>query len=269
MIYQSSDFEQVKPNDNLETATAAAEETKNKKTFTVLNFILFGFFILSIFLNQFFLIKNERLLGVNSVGIFSQLSLKINSGGENNLSGNLNDDSVKLAFNQGAPRVYGEELGANFDQVEQSMNLLKQFDPTYGSKKIALSGEKLQRYINVGLKIACEYCCGATALIKPDGTAACGCAHSQAMRGLSAYLLQNHAAEYTDDQILQELARWKGRFFPKQMIAKTSEQLKSGNYTPDIAALLLNIKVPKYSDSSKGAPLPSAVKDLPGMVGGC
>ena len=53
------------------------------------------------------------------------------------------------------------------------------------------------------------------------------------------------------------------------MIKKVSDQITSGNYTPDVASLLLDLKLPKYSGASKEAPLPSEIKDAPGMVGGC
>ncbi|MBI5729385.1 MAG: hypothetical protein HY983_04085 [Candidatus Magasanikbacteria bacterium] len=218
--------------------------------------------------NQVVLAKNRELAGVPANDFLAKVSLKLNWGGQSGLTGDLGQDAVKLALAQGTPEIYGQELGVDFAQVQQSMNIMKEFDPTYGSKKIKLSGDLLKRYVNVGLKIACEYCCGATALVRPDGEAACGCAHSQAMRGLAAYLLTNHSSEYTDDQILRELARWKGSYFPKAMVDKISQQLGSSQYTPDIAALLLDMKVPKYSGNSQGAPLPSDIK-LPGQVGGC
>lgn len=218
--------------------------------------------------NQVVLSKNLGLAGAQPNDFFTKLTAKFAGGAGPGLNGDLAQDAVKLGLAQGAPSVYGNELGVNFSQVQESMNIMKEFDPTYGNKKIKLSGNLLSRYINVGMKIACEYCCGATALIRQDGEAACGCAHSQAMRGLAAYLLQNHASEYTDDQILRELAQWKGSYFPKAMVDKISKQLISGQYTPDVAALLLDKKIPKYSDSSKNAPLPNDVK-LPGQVGGC
>ncbi len=244
-------------------------------TFSLINIILLAVLILAGFLNYSFLLKSKQLLGIGSADIFSRLSAGIKgwSGNSAGLAGNLSEDAVKLALRRGIPLVYGEKLGVSFDQVEPAMNILKQFDPTYGRQKIALSGEKLQRYVKIGSQIACEFCCGATTLVRSDGVAACGCAHSQAMRGLAAYLLQNNAAEYTDEQILRELARWKGLFFPQAMVSKISEQLKSGSYTPDIAALLLDIAVPKYDSSSVGAAAPASApaagQSLPSQVGGC
>jgi hypothetical protein len=229
--------------------------------------------VLIIFLfggNQILMAKTMASMGMgqNASWISAAVS-KFGNKGDGKLTGDIAQDAVMLAMHKGVPAIYGAELNVSMDQVVQSMNIMKNFDPTYGSQKITLTGESLQRYIDVGLRISCEFCCGAKAMIDKNGQAACGCAHSQAMRGLAAYLIQKHGSEFSNDEILRELARWKGLYFPKQMIKKISEQLQSGQFTPDIAALVLNLKIPKYSASSAGAPLPSDIKDLPGMVGGC
>lgn len=235
-----------------------------------LNLALIVVLVISVLVNQFIVGLVSSKMGLNlltpakvTAGIFSVFNDPAK------LSGNLGEDSAKLVISGGVPNIYGPELSVSFDDVQLSINKMKIFDPTYGEQKIVLSGNDLERYIAIASKIACEYCCGATGLVQANGEAACGCAHSIAMRGLLAYLITKHGAEYTDDQMLRELARWKGRYFPKQMMKKMSEQLISGNYTPDIASLLLDLKLPKYSATSAEAPLPSEIKDLPGMVGGC
>ena len=236
-----------------------------------LNIILLVLLMIAMIANQVLMGDLNKQLGVSSGNFLSGLTSKLAiwGGGGAALTGNISEDSIKLAFFQGQPAVYGQELSVNFDDVENSMNTMKRFDPTYGANKIILEGDLLKRYISVSLLISCEFCCGAKSIITENGDAACGCAHSQAMRGLSAYLIQKHGGEYTDDQILRELARWKGRYFPKQMIQKTAEQLQSGTYTPDVASLVLDVKLPKYNGKNQNAPLPSEIKDLPGMVGGC
>lgn len=236
-----------------------------------LNLILLAILTVSVAANQLILADTKKAMGMENDGLFPSLPakfLKILHGGAN-LSGNLGDDAVKLVFTQGAPDIYGTELGVNFDDVENSMNTMKQFDLGYGNKKPPLTAEEKKRYTDINLRISCEFCCGAKAIVFENGEAACGCAHSQAMRGLTAYLIKNHGAEYTDDQILRELAKWKGRYFPKQMIQKMTDQIQSGQYTPDIASLLLDVKLPKYGAGGSSAPLPSDIKNLPSMVGGC
>lgn len=245
-----------------------AENSKLK----IVNSVFLG--VLAVFLigNGVITGETKDKLGLNSKGLFDRLAPLsfFNGGGDSvKLSGNLGEDAVKLVIAGGAPEKYGAELNVSFDQVQASMNVMKQFDPGYGNQKIILTGEALKRYTDVGLRISCEFCCGAKAIVFANGEAACGCAHSQAMRGLAAYLIQQHGAEYTDDEILRELALWKGRYFPKQMVKKMTEQLQNGQYTPDMAALLLGLEMPKYSGQSGDIPLPSEIQNAPGMVGGC
>jgi len=88
-------------------------------------------------------------------------------------------------------------------------------------------------------------------LTKEDGTAACGCDHSQMMRGLTAYLIKNHPQEFTDEQILEELTKWKKTYFPKQTLsAELDKMAKAGE--PGIEQILKEF--PDF---------------LPQMVGGC
>lgn len=243
---------------------------QSSRFFFWLNCALLALILLLFGGNQIIMAKTMKAMGMNnSAGWISAAAAKWGGKGDGELSGDLAQDAVMLAMHKGMPAVYGAELNVSFDQVVPAMNAMKVFDPTYGSQKITLTGEALQRYIDVGLRISCEFCCGAKAIIDKNGQAACGCAHSQAMRGLAAYLIQKHSQEFSNDEILRELAYWKGMYFPKQMIKKISEQLQSGQFTPDIAALVLNLKMPKYSATSASAPLPSDIKDLPGMVGGC
>ena len=120
----------------------------------------------------------------------------------------------------GVSATYGAPLNVSFDQVQASIDVMKESDPTYGEAGIVLTGANLERYVQVGTAISCKYCCNATTLVKPDGTAACGCAHSQAMRGLAAYLIVNYPDEYTDDELVQELNRWRAVYFPRQTLTE-------------------------------------------------
>jgi hypothetical protein len=130
----------------------------------------------------------------------------------------------------GIPEIYGEELNVSFDLVQDAINKVRLFDPTYGQegKKIVLKGAELERYIKIASQTACQYCCGAKTLVDSKGNATCGCAHSAMMRGLAAYLIKNYP-ELSDEQILKELSNWKIAFFPKQTLsAKLQEMEKAG-----------------------------------------
>ncbi len=232
--------------------------TSNKVFYSALALVTF-----LIIFNQILVLDIQAILrGDNPAGKFA-------------FAGNLSADVGNLIMISGQPEIYGSELGVEYvnpvnqQLMNQMIARMKQYDPTYGTNKITLTGESLKRYIDIGSRIACEYCCGAKTLVFKDGQAACGCAHSQSMRGLAAYLLKYHGGHYSDDQILRELARWKGLYFPKQMAAKLISQLGSGNYTPDIAALLLGVDTSKISKDVKNAPVPSTIQNLPNQSGGC
>ena len=163
----------------------------------------------------------------------------------------------------GTPDIYGKELGVRFSDVSASnpqaadatIRKLAALD-----NSLAISGDDLTRYINVVSKISCEYCCGADSIIFPDGRAACGCAHSFAMRGLAKYLIQNHGDEVSDDQILEELGKWKTLFFPAQISQKAAVLAEKGlplNY--------INLASNKY----RGIEQQAAAAQGSGMVGGC
>ena len=126
---------------------------------------------------------------------------------------------------KGVPAIYGKELGVGYDDVSSADQ--KKADSTINKlgaldRQIVLSGKDKERYISIASQISCEYCCGVDSIIFKDGSAACGCAHSFAMRGIAKYLIKNHATEFTDDEILEELGKWKTLFFPANIAKKAS-----------------------------------------------
>ena len=181
------------------------------------------------------------------------------SGGTGN--GVLSSVSASEILPTGIPNIYGKELGVNFDEVSESnpqgananIAVLSNLDRT-----ITLTGDELQRYIDITLKISCEYCCGASSVIRSDGSSACGCAHSYAMRGLSKYLVSEHGSEYTDDEILAELGKWKVLFFPGIHEVKAAALKEQG-----IEINYINLASNAYRGIEEGK------SSSGGMVGGC
>lgn len=178
----------------------------------------------------------------------------------NTASSNINIKGIDIdVIPKGVPAVYGREIGVSFDdispnepqKVDAAIKKLGAFD-----EGIELSGEDLKRYTKIGTQISCEYCCGAEAIIFSNGKAACGCAHSYAMRGLAKYLIKNHGKEYTNEQILEEMGKWKTLFFPKQL-AEKAKVLKEKN----IEINYINLASNKYRGVEKEV--------SGGMVGGC
>ena len=195
------------------------------------------------------------------------------------LTGDPTQDALAVVIPRGIP-FYGEALGVSFDDPIRSLEIIAQLDPSYGRSKVQLSPEEKARYIKIGTTptMACEYCCGATTLVFKDGRPACGCKHSWAMRGVAAYLIKNYP-DMSDEEIMKEIAKWKGLFFPKQMIQRYIQETQSGQYTPDIAALLLDVDEQKLKEmkaavasqenTQGSSDTTASIQDLPSMVGGC
>lgn len=161
----------------------------------------------------------------------------------------------------GVPDIYGEELGVNFDDVsaatpqkaDATIRVMSNLDRT-----ITLTGADLDRYIAIVSQISCEFCCGAKSIIRSDGSSACGCAHSYAMRGLAKYLITEHGNEYSDDEILEEMGKWKVLFFPGVHETKAAVLKEQG-----IKVNYVNLASNKYRGIEKGT------SSSGGMVGGC
>ncbi len=172
-----------------------------------------------------------------------------------------------IVIPSGTPKTYGSELKVSYDQVVQSLPILAKLDDSISLESLGTQGK--DRYIKIGLQISCEYCCGAESIIFKNGQAACGCQHSYAMRGLAKYLLKNHASEYTDDQILEEMGKWKTLFFPKQILQKAVEFQSAGKALNTIDLTSNKFRGFKAASSGASAAAGGSVGNLPDMVGGC
>ena len=172
---------------------------------------------------------------VAALMIFNQYMLFNISGGVSGsgtgYAGVAVSGSYENVLPSGVPEIYGAELQVSYDDV--SVNDAARANAAIAKMAvydtgITLSGDKLQRYIAVTTQISCEYCCGADAITFSNGAAACACEHSGAMRGLAKYLLDKHANEFTNDQILEELGKWKALFFPGIMQSKANVLKQKG-----------------------------------------
>ena len=182
-----------------------------------------------------------------------------------NIDGNavpgISSVSASEIIPTGTPRIYGAELKISYDYVNaQNQNLADSTINVLGylDTSINLEGAELQKYISIGSLISCEYCCGAESIIFPNGQAACGCAHSYAMRGLAKYLIKYHGTEFTNDEILEELGKWKVLFFPGIHQTKAAVLKSKG-----IELNYINLASNKYRGIEQGASASG------GMVGGC
>ncbi|MBI2558523.1 hypothetical protein HYW20_04325 [Candidatus Woesearchaeota archaeon] len=255
-----------------------AEHEAHAKPLTLTEKVSYGLMAVAAFLiifNQIQISQASALAGLSTGLTFKTSSTKTSLA----LTGDPNQDAMTVVISRGVP-FYGEALGVSFDDPIKSLDIIANLDPAYGRNKIQLSPEEKQRYISILTipTMGCEYCCGANTAVTKDGRPTCGCKHSWAMRGLAAYLIKNYP-QISDDEVKREVAKWKGMFFPKQMIQKYVKEVQTGQYTADISALLLDVdeeklKEMKQAVASSGSAQGSSgaaqsVDSLPSMVGGC
>lgn len=243
--------------------------------------LLFGavvFLLLaSVIFNQFTLNSiNTKMAGMSFAGGASSPSSNVvgssavsgSSAGAGQSSASLQQAWSEIAP-KGVPSVYGAELGVSYDKAAEAMPLMYKYDDYLGSQKINLTADEMQRYIAITNSISCEYCCGAPAITTKDGSPACACAHSAAMRGLAKYLLDKHA-DMSDEAILSELGKWKVLFFPANSVQKAAA-LKSNSLPTDYISLSSNKYrgIQSKAVSSQTQSGSSGQSGLPAQVGGC
>ncbi|MDP3900589.1 MAG: hypothetical protein Q8Q23_05950 [bacterium] len=172
---------------------------------------------LTLIFNQWQLSKLSHMKIMVQSGGAEQMVSDTGAAPDNALSTDITALAQKLIA-RGIPPVYGAELGVSFDDAAAAIPVLSRFEQD--SRPNKLTGDKLARYIKIGQSISCEFCCSATTMVFPDGSRACGCAHSAAMRGVAAYLLDTQGDKMSDTQILTEVSKWKSVYFPGPTIKK-------------------------------------------------
>lgn|SRR3989338_6625664 len=211
--------------------------------------IIIGMLVLSLF-----------IMSYNIYAVNNALNIKQQN---NSIIGNIISTQPKIidVRPKGIPPIYGAELNVNFDDISstdsQKVNLIIN---KIGSleNNIVLTASEKNRYIKIVSLISCEYCCGAESIIFSNGDPACGCSHSAAMRGIAKYLIKYHSNDYSDDQILEELGKWKTLFFPTAIGAKAVILKEKG-----IEINYINLASNKYRG------IETSITSASGMVGGC
>ena len=232
-------------------------KTENNFLFIALFGLLAGVFVLNFFLQAQL---SEKLGDIEATGLTSAVQTIPNqsqsvqqsppAAAKPTMSPEQQQALLAEIIPKGTPPIYGQELGITFDEPERAIVVMSKLDGGWTKVDQSiwfkdLGDQEKQRYIKIGSSIACEFCCGANTLITKEGEAACGCAHSAAMRCLAKYLLKNHAGEFSDEQILEEITKVKTLSFPKQMVERAI-QLKG-----------------------EGKTIYEVTQSLPTQVGGC
>lgn len=101
--------------------------------------------------------------------------------------------------------------GISFDDPVGALAAWQPFED-----QIQLSGDLQARWDKITGTMTCDYCCGGPTRITVINH--CGCRHAKAYRSIAKHLMQNYGDKYTDEEILGELQRWKGIWYPKGVI---------------------------------------------------
>ena len=226
------------------------------------------FFYISIVLKNGMENKNKTKTNTEfyvQLGIIAVLALVITFNAGKIYSPSVTGETITVSASEiipkGIPEVYGKEIGVSYDDISPNNPALA--DATIAKltkyEGMQLASDQMERYIKIGLSISCEYCCGANAIIFPNGERACGCAHSYSMRGLAKYLLTKHP-NMSDSEILSELGKWKVLFFPG-IHEQKAQVLKDNGIDP---TNYINLASNLYRGIEQGK-----TNNAGGMVGGC
>ncbi len=162
------------------------------------------------------LLMSFNAFQISAMQDMSSMDMGSSSSKLNTLSKQAKSDIIPT----GVPKVWGKELDFSYDDIDPynpasanaAITTLGNLDRT-----ITLPSDLVERYVSILFKnnggMSCEFCCGAKSIIFENGSPACGCAHSFAMRGITKYLLINHP-DMSDEEILTDVGKLKVLFFP-------------------------------------------------------
>ena len=135
---------------------------------------------------------------------------------------------------------------------------------------IQLTPEEEQRWQKLTSVFTCDFCCGGPNSVTTISR--CGCAHSYAWQGMAKFFIKYYP-QYTDEQILGEMTKWKALWYPQGMIQDylvyTGQQpasiLTHGGSIGIKQQFLQQAPNAQHQTNAEVTPL----SDLPSMVGGC
>jgi hypothetical protein len=194
-------------------------------------------------------------------------------------TGNPSQDAIAVVVPTGTPfyALEGEGAerikGVTFDDPITSQKL---WASLLGSKRfgtantLQLTPEEEQRWKKLTSVFTCDFCCGGPNSVTTISR--CGCAHSYAWQGMAKFFIKYYP-QYTDEQILGEMTKWKGLWYPKGMIQDylvyTGQQdastLTHGGSVGIKQQFLQQAPNSQKQVHSTATPL----DELPSMVGGC
>ena len=194
-------------------------------------------------------------------------------------TGNPTQDAIAAVVPTGTPFyvLQGEGAekikGASFDDPLTSQ---KVWASLLGSRRfgtanaLQLTPEEEKRWQKLTSVFTCDFCCGGPNDVTTINR--CGCAHSYAWQGMAKFFIKYYP-NYADEQILGEMTKWKGLWYPQGMIQDylvyTGQQpatiLTHGGSVGIRQQFLQQAPNSQQQTHAQATPL----DELPSMVGGC
>ncbi len=194
-------------------------------------------------------------------------------------TGNPTQDAIATVVPTGTPFYVlegpGSEKikGASFDDPLTSQ---KVWASLLGSRRfgtanvIQLTPEEEKKWQKLTSVFTCDFCCGGPNSVTTINR--CGCAHSYAWQGMAKFFIKYYP-QYTDEQIMGEMTKWKGLWYPQGMIQDylvyTGQQdastLTHGGSVGIKQQFLQQAPNAQQQTHASATPL----ENLPSMVGGC
>ena len=194
-------------------------------------------------------------------------------------TGDSTQDAISAVVPTGTPSYAlegpgAEKIkGASFDDPITSQ---KVWASLLGSKRfgsanaIQLTQEEEKRWNKLTSVFTCDFCCGGPNSVTTINR--CGCAHSYAWQGMAKFFIKYYP-QYTNEQIMGEMTKWKGLWYPQGMIQDylvyTGQQdastLTHGGSIGIKQQFLQQAPNNQKQTNAQATP----IDQLPSMVGGC
>ena len=195
-------------------------------------------------------------------------------------TGNPSQDAIVAVVPTGTPFYVlegpGAEKvkGASFDDPLTSQ---KVWASLLGSRRfgtanaIQLTPEEENRWQKLTSVFTCDFCCGGPNSVTTISR--CGCAHSYAWQGMAKFFIKNYP-QYTDEQIMGEMTKWKAIWYPRGMIEdylvytgqQSADTLTHGGSVGIKQQFLQQAPNAQQQTHSTATPIDNLP---PAMVGGC
>ena len=194
-------------------------------------------------------------------------------------TGNPTQDAIATVVPTGTPFYAAQGEGAkkiNGISFDDPITSQKVWASLLGSRRfgtgntIQLTPEEEKRWQKLTGVFTCDFCCGGPNSVTTINR--CGCAHSYAWQGMAKFFIKYYP-NYSDEQILGEMTKWKGIWYPQGMIQdylvytgqQSADTLTHGGSVGIKQQFLQQAPSTQQQTHATATPL----SDLPSMVGGC